>query len=396
MTTIPTIAAESATIKSELEGALSETIPATSRSALQVLADSIAGTGVSIRRYSAALALDMFAAHASYEEIRLLGRSIRPLLEIGRMLGTPDPVAAQRAELSIAIDVTNQTGSLPAGTPLTSDDNGVTYVTRAAVPLSAATVAAQIVAVEDQNGGGGYGVVGNLPDGAELTFASTQTNVSPTVTVVITIRAGGDPTPWETYRRWVLSRRRTPPKGGAYSDYWEWARSVHGIIDAYPRSGDPGVVQLYVSATEASSGSADLIPTTTQVDAVRDYILATTAGKTSRKPINDGVEVYPISRIAIDLVVTGLAGVDEVPAQAAVEDAADEFLRSRKPFIVGFSPLPRLDRITRAEVSGVVAQVIAALGGTLTAVDLSISATPTVAYTLGFGEEAKLGALTFE
>jgi hypothetical protein len=51
--------------------------------------------------------------------------------------------------------------------------------------------------------------------------------------------------------------------------------------------------------------------------------------------------------------------------------------------------------VTNAELSGVVSQVVASLGGTITSVVLLADSEDVVAYTLSPGEHAKLGAITY-
>ena len=51
--------------------------------------------------------------------------------------------------------------------------------------------------------------------------------------------------------------------------------------------------------------------------------------------------------------------------------------------------------MTSANVAGVVDEAVSAMGGTVTAVIVSVSGNPIGAWTLDKGQEAKLGTLTY-
>jgi uncharacterized phage protein gp47/JayE len=191
-----------------------------------------------------------------------------------------------------------------------------------------------------------------------------------------------------------MRRFQGKPQGGAYADYQQWSEEVEGIRTVYPYTGDPGEVDVYVEATEASSGSADGIPTTAQLAAVLASIEMDDSGLASRRPANAAVNVLPITRTSFDVQVLGLEAADEPGAVAAITQSADEYLRTSEPFIVGLSVLPRTDRITQAAVAGVVSEAASSVGASITSVTLLLSGAPIVAYTLRDGEKAKLGTLT--
>jgi hypothetical protein len=102
----------------------------------------------------------------------------------------------------------------------------------------------------------------------------------------------------------------------------------------------------------------------------------------------------PITRTAFNLTITGL-----LPNKATIMDAissgVDEHLRSLEPFIAGLSTLPRLDRVTLGAVGGVVNEIAAANGATMTAVALYEGASLMSARSLAAGEKAKLGVITW-
>lgn len=390
---IPTISAESDTITAELAYSIGGSVP--SRSVIRTLANALAGSIVTVYRFAGRRWLDMFARHASTDPVTILGRTFIPLVELGNMAGVGDPLPALRSELQILINVTATGGTIPAGALLTSSTNGVSYMTRSAVDLDDATELATVIAIEDPSGGRGYGDVGNLVNGSVMTFAAPVSGVERDTSVVGTTVSGSDSESWEAYRKRVHEARRIPPQGGAYADYRTWAKAITGIEEAFPYTGLPGTVNVYIRATPASSGSEDGIPTGAQCTSVLNYINGTVGSLATRRPVNDGVSVLPITRIAFDLDIYGLAITNTSIANDAIVAACDEHLRTREPFIVGLSELPRIDRVTNAELSGVVSQVVASLGGSITSVGLTADTEDVTAYTLAPGEHAKLGTITY-
>ncbi len=393
--TTPSTADISANIVAQLEGAIAQTVPLLPRAFCRVLAKAIAGVFILLWKYAAWVQQQMFVAYASASDTVVNGTVINPLTELGREFGVGDPIAATRAEHTITVTVKSQTGTLPAASQLLYANTGVVYTTTAAVALDAATVQVTMRAASDQGGGGGVGSIGNLEAGDVVTFANPLPNVASAATVVARTVDGADAETVDAYRARILRRVQQKPQGGAYADYRVWGEELAGIVNIYPYTGDPGQVDVYVEATPASSGSADGIPTSGQLLAVKEAIELDDAGIASRRPANALVNALAITRQAFNVEVTGLVVDDESAAEDAIEEALDEYFRSCEPFIVGLSALPRRDRITQAAVGGVVSSVVNSLGGTFATVALKIGVTITPAYTLGDGQKAKLGAATF-
>jgi uncharacterized phage protein gp47/JayE len=382
----PTTRQLSDQIVSEIAASLSQTIPLLPKSFARVIAWVLAGAIVLVYKYAGFIFLQLFVAHASAQETTVNGKKIVPLVEWGILLGVGRPLAAQRAELIVSVPVTNQTGTIQAGQTLLRSETRVLYQVVAEVALDAPTIQLRIKAIGDDQGGDGSGAIGNLVAGDELTFATQPANVGSIATVVSQAVTGVDAEAIEVYRSRVVRRRQRPPQGGAYADYQAWGESVPGIVHVYPYAGViPGTVEVYAEASEESSGSPDGFPTSPQLDAIRDAINVNEAGVATRRPVNAAPLVLSITRVPFSLEVSDLSP-DKPESRTAIKDGVDEYLRSREPFIVGLSVLPRDDRVTEAAVSGVVDTIVSALGATVTRVEL----TPGPAYTLGHGEKAKL------
>lgn len=392
----PTTKEISDNIIAQLEASLSQTVPLLPKAFLRVLARALAGVFVLLYKYGGFMFLQTFVRTATISDTTVNGRIVSPLKEWGRLIGVGDPAAATNAELLIDITVENQTGFLPSNTQLLNSDNGVTYITIGSVALTAATVQATIRAVSDQSGGGGRGAIGNLDAGATVSFANPLANVSRNASVVSQVVTASDGETTDAYRQRVIDRFQKRPHGGAYSDYELWGEEPAGIINVYPYTGSPGEVDVYVEATVSSSGSADGIPTTAQLQEVYEAIQLDSSGIASRRPANAFVNVYSITRTAFDVGVVGLTVDDEAQTQADITAAVEDYFRNAAPYIAGLSVPPRLDIISRAAVGGIVSDVVSAAGGYFSSVIVRDSGgTAVELYALGEGEKAKASTVTF-
>jgi uncharacterized phage protein gp47/JayE len=391
----PTTGELTENIVGQVESAIGEAVPLLPKAFARVFAKAWAAVLILVYKYAGFIFLQLFVAHATMRETTILGVKLRPLVEWGRLIGVGDPEPATQAEHTVNVTVTNQTGSLPAFSQLVHPSSGVVHLTTAAVALDDDTVQVTVRASSDQDGGQGAGVIGNLEVGDVVSFANPLPNVATDAVVAAQTVTGADAESADAYRQRIIRRFQRRPQGGAYADYQQWGEEPPGILNVYPYTGDPGEVDVYVEATPESSGDPDGIPTSAQLTEVQESIDLDDTGLASRRPANAAVNVLPISRVAFDVEVVGLIADDEPAAEAAIEAAVDEHLRSREPFIVGLSLLPRRDRITAAAVAGVVDEAASAVGATITSVTVEQGAAEIQAYTLGDGEKAKLGTITF-
>ena len=390
--TTPTTKETSDNIIAQLASSLNQSIPLLPKSFMRVLAKAIAGVFVLLYKYAGFIFLQMFVQSASAKDTTILGVLVNPLTFWGRLIGVGDPIAATNAELEIDIIVENQVGSLPSGTQLVNTGKGVTYITIGAVLLDAATVQANIRAVSDQSDGGGAGVIGNLEIGAIVSFANPLANVARNTTVVTQLVTGADAESTESYRSRIVDRWQRRLQGGALSDYEAWGE-IAGIADIYPYTSDnPGQVDVYVEATPESSGDPDGIPTSAQLQSVLDAINLDDAGLASRRPANALANTLAITRVGFDVEVINLTVDGLASVHAQINTAVTNFFLATEPFIDGLHIPPRLDRITRSSLIGLVNDIVTASNGTFTTVtftETTFSGSLEL-YVLQQGEKAKL------
>ena len=372
-------------------------IPILQKAFLRVLAKVLGGVFVILYKYSGFLGLQLFVSTASSSETEINGRTIIPLIELGRQYGVGDPAAAVSAKLIIEITVTNQTGFIPASTQLLNASNGVTYLTEGSILLDSATVFGTIVAASDQSGSDGSGSIGNLDNGAVVSFINPLPNVLQDTTVVETTQLGVDAENVDVdYRRRTLERFQNPPQGGAEADYVIWATEVDGIINAYPYTGQPGEVDVFVEATPESSGSEDGIPTEAQIEAVDESMqFDAETGIAARRPAGAFVKAFPIERLAFDVDVIGVSVSDIGATRDEIEQGLKDYFFNLEPFIEGISAFPRRDRVTLSAVVGVIEEIVSSRGGIFEYAELFLSDAEITAYNLAEGEKAKLGKIEF-
>lgn len=353
------------TLISQIEAQISQTIPLLPVAFVRVLSTVLAGVVVLLYKYMGFIFLQLFVGTASFKETTVNGTVIVPLIEWGRLVGLGDPLPATAAELTATVTVENQTGApIPAGTPLVYGPTGVIYITSAAVLRDAPTKVITVEAASDQQGGDGLGAIGNIPVGAVLSFVNPVADVQRDTVVASVVVTAADAEDEETYRRRVLDHFQKRPQGGALSDYELWAEEAAGIINAYPYVGrTAGTVDVYCEADPVSSGSPDGIPTQPQLDAALDSINLDVDGRATRRPANALAFTLPITRKEFTIDVLGLDAPDLVGTQQAIVDGMDTLYARFEPYIGGLS-VNQFDRVTRAETSGEVFNIVAANGGT--------------------------------
>lgn len=182
--------------------------------------------------------------------------------------------------------------------------------------------------------------------------------------------------------------------GGASSQYVEFD-DFEILQTEYP-----GHVTVYCECDD--SYQADGIPDSTLLDDVRDYITTdqdTGIDRPSLGLVDDNLFVEPIIRTSIYLEIRGLDIATELEAQAKsdLDDEVDAYLRNATPYIQGLdSQYSQADQITDPLISKVVQDVLDSYGASCSGIGIGTQVGVFLAsYSLGAGELAKLGSITY-
>jgi uncharacterized phage protein gp47/JayE len=202
---------------------------------------------------------------------------------------------------------------IPAGTTLVppgslTDSNGAAlqFTTIAAGAIGTGNTVSLAVAAS------GPGAVGNLAVGTPLTLVNAIAGVLPQASVDSAGLAGGaDSETDASFRARGLARIRTPPQGGAGSDFWQWARN----------SGLP--TRAWVYPANRGAGSCDVtftidtrtnpIPLTADLATVQSAIAASS-------PVIGDYQVFAPMADALAITIHGM--VPNTAANQATVTAA--------------------------------------------------------------------------
>lgn len=380
-------------IANQITGRLGVSSALLPKSFISVLSAALAAAMVVLYKYANFIFLQLFVKHASDKFMTINGRSTSPLREWGRLVGVPDPKSAQPTTLEVDVTTSNVGEILRSNTQLINPDTGVVYAVSGDVELSDPVTTVAITAVGDQQGGNGAGTIGNMPDGATVSFVNPLSGINQQATVTGTAVTGSDAEATDAYRQRILDRFQKRPQGGAYADYEQWGEEAAGVLNIYPyTSSCPGQVAVYVE----SSTEPDGIPTPAQLTAAYDSIQLDESGLATRRPVGALVQTFPISRSVFDVRVIGVSVPGDLGAvRDQIKEGITAYLLDREPFIEGLSVGIRKDTITQSALSGTVNNIVSAAGGVFTSVTLYSSGAPLTLYRLGMGEKAKLGELTY-
>lgn len=393
-----TIAEINTLIINQLESQFGKTFPILPKSFIRILSKTLAGVFIILYKVAGWIFLQLFVSTASFKDITVAGKTVNPLKEWGRLVGTGDPIAATQAEFTITVNVNSIGETLFAGTQFISTINNVIYITQDNYLLDAATKAINVIAVT-------AGTVGNLSVSDVLTSVNTLGIIENDASITTILTTATDSETETNYRRRISERFQLQPQGGAYADYRIWASDVAGVQQTYIYSGDPpSNVLVYVAGDPDIY--VDRVPDSSLLLAVADAIeYDPDTGAATRRPIGavidpagDGTytNVQAISNVTFDVEITSLSVASEVEADVIsdIETALEEYMLEREPFIDGLSIPPNKSTITQANVIGIVDNIVKAQSGTFLTAIVSISGVISTNYSLLQGELAKLGTLT--
>lgn len=359
-----TIAQINQLIQDQLESQLGQTLKWLPKSFNAILSKTLAGIFIILYKTSQWIFKQIFVSSASWDEVEIYGKKIRPLVEWGRLIGIGDPQPATLAELELEVTVNDIGQTLFSGTQFTSTINGLIYITQEDYLLSNPTETIEVICVTG-------GIEGNLDIGDTLSTVNTLGIIENDATITDVLLEATDAEEEEEYRQRVVDRFQLQPQGGALADYRIWSADVPGVLQTYIYTGDPGNVLIYVSGDPDIY--ADRIPTAGLLD---DVGYACTydpdTGEATRKPVTAIIDpagdgsysnVLPVSIKTFDVVISDLDVDDQTAVRAQIRLALDAYFLIREPYIIGLSFPPRKDVVNQANIMGIVNDIVNANNG---------------------------------
>lgn len=202
------------------------------------------------------------------------------------------------------------------------------------------------------------------------------------------------------YRARVVNRFRSPPLGGALSDYRRWSSDVLGVLNTYPYKDTQTSSGVLVYVSGKPSLFPDRIPTPDLLRQVGNAITYDETGKQSRKPITaiidplyDGsyLNIKAVTIKEFDVVINGLVGISVADFSEDVKPLIDDYFLEREPYIRGLSDdNNKINVITRNNVLSVVDQIATSVKAEFDEVSILYNSDPVQSYTLNTGELSKL------
>jgi uncharacterized phage protein gp47/JayE len=332
MIPIPTISQLYASILNDLQTEFGHTIPVFGKNFLRAWA---AVQAAKLKLYYVALGgvqknifVDTADPEASGGTLERFGR-----VKLGR---NPFPAQAGQYEVQISGSVG---ATIPASTTFKSNDDalnpGKLYVLDLPYTLVSPSDTITLRALEAGTGS-------RLEVGDHLTATAPLPSANGFVTVLTESIAPLDAESIEDYRRKAIEAYQLEPNGGAASDYRIWAADVQGVARVYPyaKSGQSGVVDVYVEATESDSTDGKGTPPGSMITELEsafemDPDITKPLNERGRRPLGVfDLNVLPITVREIDIEIEDFEGITG-PLQLQIEDAIRNALARVRPFVAG-------------------------------------------------------------
>ena len=212
------------------------------------------------------------------------------------------------------VTVTGVTGAIvPAGSILARLD-GAQFATATRTMLGVAGAAVAVTATT-------AGAAGVTAVGAELTFVSPVSGVNAVAIAAAGLGSGVDEEADSALLARLLMRIRTPPQGGARSDFVAWALDYGPATRAWCYSDwmGPGTVGV----TFVCEGRADIIPVQADLDAMASLL-------EPLRPVTAKPVVFAPTPLPVGMLIGATPDSADVRA-AILEELADLFRREAEP-----------------------------------------------------------------
>jgi uncharacterized phage protein gp47/JayE len=237
-------------VQADLDSAIEGAAARLRRSVLGVLGKATAGVAHGLDAHIAYEARNIHTSTADEDTVRR---------EAAEFDITPAAATSAAGTVTLA-----GAGTIDAGTVLQRADLAEFTTTAAVTVAGTADVAVQASVP---------GAAANTGAGVTLSFVSPVSGVSSEATVAAGgLTGGAEEEGVESLRARILTRKRTPPKGGASSDYAEWVQSVYPAATVWVYPSWMGAGTVGVSFVFWDRGGDDILPTDDEIEAVEDYL----------------------------------------------------------------------------------------------------------------------------
>lgn len=352
------------------------------KSVFRTISQIVAGELWSVYLYGAAIQKNVFADLADSEvnggTLERFGRA-----KLGR-----DPFPASQG-LYIA-DVTGVIGGVIRAGVVYKASNGYNYSNEVAYTLTASTGQITLRALTP-----GLDAKLNILD--TLNCTEPILNVDGKVIVNQEIEAPLNAENIEDYRSKILQAFRTESQGGSSGDYRLWAADAQGVEEVYPFVGAPGVINLYIEATEEDSTDGYGTPSNsilTDVESVVKLDPDTSKDYNDRGRLPLGVfdlNCLPVTPIAVDLNVSGYNG-NLTEAQTLINTALKDYLKTIRPYVAGADEVDS-STLSEQRLIGVVSDSLP-IEYNFTTLAMSVGGAPVGIYIFTNSEIPRVGSLT--
>jgi uncharacterized phage protein gp47/JayE len=283
--------------------------------------------------------------------------------------------------------VTGTIGSfIPAGTTFRANDDSLNPTKRFILDNSFTLDGINLITVRALEAGNDS----RLEIGNTLTVESPIALVDSIITVQDELIQPQNAETIQSYRNAVILAFRLEPQGGSPADYRLWSLEVQGIVNAYPfaASGQTSTVNLFLESDEN-----DGVPTSTDLDNVRDNIELPTSTRPARKPITSIVNYLPVTPLDINIEITGFQNID-TDIQSLIFSALEDKLKSIRPFVGAIDIVQ--DRNDYFDINSIISTILEARPGSVFgAVTMEIDSIPEVGFTFENGDIPKLNTITY-
>ena len=363
------------------------------KSFIRVLAKVLSAVFITLYKQQAWIFLQMFVDTASFDEVEILGRKIRPLVMWGNLVGIGEPEGATQWQGKIKVEVASVNTYLDQGTQFVDPATGLIYITTQTVLLKNPFEEIAVKCAES-------GIAGNVEVDDELNVASPYFNIGKKAVVSEVTDKAVDEESESSYRSRVKSRWQVQPQGGALYDYRKWASDVSGVLQTYIYKDDDsaaGVLIYVVSDDESRIATPGMLK---EVGEACSYDPVTGEG---RKPVtavldpaNDGSygNIRACSISGFTVYVDDFVG-DEIDSfKSSCKTNFGSYFLEREPFVRGLSvDSIRFDRISVVNLTSIANDIAEGVSGFFERIRLEKNGEIITDYTLGKGELAKLEKL---